>query len=998
MQSRPLQFWARLGLLLACAAFLLPLTSAGPVTSSADTPLAGKTGAKRQTAIKKVPLTAQIIANVPAYDYSYGAAPTSGAMLAAYYDNNGYPNIYSGPTNGGVAPLTNADWGVGECPLSATHIGIDGRTSNGHVEDYWVAPNSVALDPYFTGSWTPHTDDCIADFTRSNESAFGRKDGHYEAYGTADGSKAYDDTLATYPDDFCHGLRMFFASRGYAMRENYEQVTDVNRPAFFSFNDYKAEIDAGYPVLIYFYESGGLINTVLGIGYEPTADGTCYILDTSDHAIHTMTWNAGYDSNEQFGVGVIHLAPLPVVSVPGVQQASPVTPVAFGSTTGNAITVPDVDYGDNTLTVKLTASLGALTMDTSGVTVLSGATGTNTLECSGTAAALNTALETLVFQPFASIQQLALLQVTATITGYPASTSTATVPIEAYFTRGNVTTWDYSTFAAKKVVTKYGTFSSKKIPNTPSALANKVMAVSAGVDHALALLNDQTVAAWGSNYYGQCAVPKDLVNVIAVSAGAWYSMALKADGTVVCWGDDTAGVLEVPAGLTNVVAISAGWEFASALKSDGTVVCWGTNGYGLLDVPVGLDQVIAISATNSFHVMALRADGTVVSWGGDLYGEISAQPALTNVVAIAAGYDFSFALTSDGLVSAWGDDNANQVSGAAGLTNIVAISAGHNQGFALDGDGDLWFWGDNAPLELTGLNNVRAFASGDGFDLTASYLLTPLVGNALAKNVTAYGATLFATLFDPGQAPAFGYAFEWRTTLPFPLDGKNTLRKNGAIPGNGKYPFTFSLAIPTGLLSNTRYYFIGECGNLFGLGYTNPAQFVTLPADPFALRATNVSATGFTAAWNPVAGTEPVTYFLEVSQDPKFTTTARQYKNLPGVSSGVTGLSASIPVYYFRVRAMNSTGFGAYSNVVTVALWNSVNIAVTPIAGGSVRQGRSVRVKYGDSLVITAAPTNATWSVNYWTVDNVIVQRGGTTLTLKDVKDRHDVVVVFAKR
>lgn len=48
---------------------------------------------------------------VPALIWSYGCAPTSASMYFGYYDRNGYPNIYTGPTNGGVFPITNAVWG-----------------------------------------------------------------------------------------------------------------------------------------------------------------------------------------------------------------------------------------------------------------------------------------------------------------------------------------------------------------------------------------------------------------------------------------------------------------------------------------------------------------------------------------------------------------------------------------------------------------------------------------------------------------------------------------------------------------------------------------------------------------------------------------------------------------------------------------------------------------------------------------------------------------------
>ncbi|NCC74276.1 MAG: hypothetical protein EOM06_12880, partial [Sphingobacteriia bacterium] len=49
--------------------------------------------------------SANVIAEVPAYDWSFGCSATSASMIAAYYDRTGYENMYTGPTNGGVMPM-----------------------------------------------------------------------------------------------------------------------------------------------------------------------------------------------------------------------------------------------------------------------------------------------------------------------------------------------------------------------------------------------------------------------------------------------------------------------------------------------------------------------------------------------------------------------------------------------------------------------------------------------------------------------------------------------------------------------------------------------------------------------------------------------------------------------------------------------------------------------------------------------------------------------------
>jgi len=65
---------------------------------------------------------------------------------------------------------------------------------------------------------------------------------------------------------------------------------------------------------------------------------------------------------------------------------------------------------------------------------------------------------------------------------------------------------------------------------TPPPGLSNVVAISAGVNHSLALKNDGTVVAWGNNYYGQISVPGDLTNVVAISAGSYHSLALRRTG------------------------------------------------------------------------------------------------------------------------------------------------------------------------------------------------------------------------------------------------------------------------------------------------------------------------------------------------------------------------------------------------------------------------------------------------------------------------------------
>ena len=88
----------------------------------------------------------------------------------------------------------------------------------------------------------------------------------------------------------------------------------------------------------------------------------------------------------------------------------------------------------------------------------------------------------------------------------------------------------------------------------------------------MALKNDDTVVAWGYNYYGQTTIPAGLSGVKAIAAGEYHTLALKSDGTVVAWGWNNYGQTTVPAGLSNVIAIAAGGYHTVALIGTEVVV------------------------------------------------------------------------------------------------------------------------------------------------------------------------------------------------------------------------------------------------------------------------------------------------------------------------------------------------------------------------------------------------------------------------------------------
>ena len=266
------------------------------------------------------------IANFPSFSWVFGCSAVSGAMIATYYDRNGYPKMYEGPTNGGVMPLTDTSWATWSDgyttypnnPLIASHKNIDGRTTKGSIDDYWIKYGSTASDPYITGSWTQHTwGTAIGDYMKTSQSAYGNSDGSTVFYNwTTDPGQLTCADMVTYniTVDGTYGRKLFYEKRGYTVTDCYNQKTDNNSGGF-TLAKFKAEIDAKRPVLL---NLAG--HSIVGYGYDGT---TIYIRDTWDNdpsSTHTMTWGGSYSGMDLLSVSIVNLkaatTTVPVLKAP----------------------------------------------------------------------------------------------------------------------------------------------------------------------------------------------------------------------------------------------------------------------------------------------------------------------------------------------------------------------------------------------------------------------------------------------------------------------------------------------------------------------------------------------------------------------------------------------------------------------------------------------------------------------------------------------------------
>jgi alpha-tubulin suppressor-like RCC1 family protein len=343
----------------------------------------------------------------------------------------------------------------------------------------------------------------------------------------------------------------------------------------------------------------------------------------------------------------------------------------------------------------------------------------------------------------------------------------------------------------------------KPCSTTPIAVSglSGVTAISAGQKHSLALLENGTVVAWGSNDAGQLgngtttlsAVPipvSGLSEVKAISAGSHQSVALLKNGTVMAWGaypgDGTSSSLApVPVGgLSGVVAIAAGgggFDYSLALLENGKVMAWGNGTSGQLGnatnetskVPVevtGLSAPATAIAAGEAHSLALLNNGTVMAWGVNGLGQLGngteaksnvpvAVSNLSGVTAISAGGYHALALLGNGTAKAWGDNFTGQLGDGTStgpeqcgevktgcakipvavskLSEVAAVAGGEFHSLALLSNGTVKAWGNNETGQLGDGSSAGPEACG----VEGSCSTTPVAVSKLsgAKGIAAGG-------------------------------------------------------------------------------------------------------------------------------------------------------------------------------------------------------------------------------------------------------------------
>lgn len=231
--------------------------------------------------------------------------------------------------------------------------------------------------------------------------------------------------------------------------------------------------------------------------------------------------------------------------------------------------------------------------------------------------------------------------------------------------------------------------------------------ISAGGDFTCAVTSDGAVRCWGDGAFGELGSratdnrldgldglgdgPTDAASVVplggaatAVSAGPQHACALLTSGAVRCWGSGGKGRLGTGAtddrldGIGDAggndeasmvplaepaIAVAAGGAHTCALLASGIVSCWGLNYNGQLGAGRNddrLDGVVSGTGAN-----ATDAPSTVVIKPLNVLQKDYAKAAAIPAVAIAAGESHTCAIVAGGDVRCWGKSDLGQLGGGA---------------------------------------------------------------------------------------------------------------------------------------------------------------------------------------------------------------------------------------------------------------------------------------------------------------------------------------------
>ena len=254
-----------------------------------------------------------------------------------------------------------------------------------------------------------------------------------------------------------------------------------------------------------------------------------------------------------------------------------------------------------------------------------------------------------------------------------------------------------------------------------SLLNKKVVKVSSGLDHSIAITDSGKIYSFGSTKQGQTGIISNYNSeeqitkqpvliksqiikdkkIIDGCCGSQHTLLLTEDGQVYSFGGGSYGKLgtgnttdsvyiklvDFPSNET-IKKISCGGDHNIAISNNNNLYSWGWNGYGQLGlgdaddrltptlIPLNISNDIKIKlieAGKYAHSLLVTSNGRLMTWGwnehGQLgYGDIHSRyspvqvPGIHRLIDISSGYKHTVTLDNNGVISLFGDDLFGQLA------------------------------------------------------------------------------------------------------------------------------------------------------------------------------------------------------------------------------------------------------------------------------------------------------------------------------------------------
>ena len=281
----------------------------------------------------------------------------------------------------------------------------------------------------------------------------------------------------------------------------------------------------------------------------------------------------------------------------------------------------------------------------------------------------------------------------------------------------------------------------------------KFVKVAAGVDHIVALTDDDQLVAWGNPRLNQTKINPDIKNdsgkIVQIVAGYQITAVLKDNGNAFLFGNTSVNDAKIRRKYQgNLAKLAFTSDALIGLTKSGEVVYLGTNDSSVSKIP---DEVknggVKDIAASGFTAAALKEDGKVVVWGNLKNGEDKVPETKSKIASLQGGRYHYTAVLEDGSVIAWGKNNFGQ-SSAPSVKNATKVFSGSYQNYVLTKDGKVITFGLKGYLLGTdelGRDLLNRIVNGGRMTMTmgaVSVIISVIIGVTIGGISGFFGGTV----------------------------------------------------------------------------------------------------------------------------------------------------------------------------------------------------------------------------------------------------------------